>query len=71
MVHVYIWLLVTFSGGRGSYLDFSVARAGCEQTVIRGEGTAQHLVIMRLDLCKLLTCGAVKHLSTEHGNKYK
>lgn len=58
-------------GGRGSYLHFSVAGAGCEQTVVRGESAAQHFVVVRLDLCQLLTCSAFKHLGTEqlHGNQ--
>lgn len=73
-MHVYIWQLpVVFIGGRGSYLHFSVAGAGCEQTVVRGESAAQHFVVVRLDLCQLLTCGAFKHLGTEqlHGNQYE
>lgn len=69
-MHVHIWQLpVVFSEASGSYLDFSVAGAGCEQPVVRGESAAQHFVVVCLDLCQLLTCGAFKHLSTEqlHG----
>lgn len=62
-----------FVGGQFSYLDFSITRAGCEQMVVRGEGTAEHLLVVRLDLHQFLTCGAFKHLNTEqlHVNKYK
>lgn len=37
------------------YLDFSVTRAGCQETAVRGEGTAKHFIIMGRDLHELLT----------------
>lgn len=58
------WSPLVFVGRDVSYLDFSVTGAGCKQTVVRGEGAAEHLVVMCLDLCQLLTCGAFKHLRT-------
>lgn len=48
-----------------AHLDLPVTGAGREQTVIWGEGAAEHLVIVRLDLCQLLTRGAFEHLTAE------
>lgn len=30
--------------------------------VVRGEGTAEHLIVVGLDLCEFLSRGAFKHL---------
>lgn len=48
-----------------AYLHFPVAGAGCNETVVRGESTAEHLIIVIGDLCELLTWGASKHLSAQ------
>ena len=38
-----------------THLDFSVTGAGCEEMVVRGEGTAEDLILVGLDLRELLT----------------
>lgn len=42
-------------GRTDTHLDFPVAGAGGDESVVGGEGAAEHLVIMGLDLCQLLT----------------